>query len=992
MQRRVLVRARNLASFRRALVDRALAGGPLAARRRAVIVPTRASAELLRQAIEGRAARDGMPGLICPDLFTRDEWLARLHTALPGRLRWLSRLERHVLFERAARDVLARRHLSGPPFHLRPGLVAAMLEFHDELKRRMRTVRRFARALFDELRVERGTDRGSDSLINQTCFLGYVFLAYARGVAASGGVDEHALRAALLAAQPRLPFDELVVAVADHPADLRGLWPADFDLIGRLSHLGLVEIVMTDEAHDAGFRERLEEELPGIGEVRAADVDHAPMIVVRAPEVESPVSVARDREEELREVVRVIRARAAVQVGLLPDAAAVVFHRPLPYLYLAQQVLADGGVPYQAFDALPLAAEPYAAFLDVVLTVARTEGARDAVPALLRSPLAAIDVDGAPVTPSDVAALERILVDRRATGSGRTLSDEVARFAETARGRSKHDIAPAHRAAVAAGAVTEALQPSSGVSASAEVRRIAAFLRSIERRVPGSGSTAGRVRRARAAVLAVLDGLAEALSRYDDAPRSNETLAAVIHHLIESQTFAPGQHHAGVHLVDAVSARFGEFTDVYLVGLVDTDWAERPRRNVFYAATLLKTLGWPQEPDQIRAQQAAFRDVLTLAHDRTRLSAFQLEGDTLVGLSTMIDAVKGLPTVVEGLPSRHPVFADELLTRPAPAVPTDRDLAEWLSWRRVRPPLSAPAYGGRVAARPAEVYRVSRVDRYVVCPFKYFAEHVLGLPEERDEAAGLTPLERGTLMHAIFERFYRAWQEGPGGAITADNLPEAERLFAAVADASLAGLPETDRTLERMRLVGSIVSPGVADRVFALEVAAAAGVVERLIESELNGHFRFPVRGGLDERVIEIRGKTDRIDVLDDGTLRVIDYKLGRMPDLDSSVQIGVYAHCARQWIEQRDGRSHPVSAASYLAFGDDHKFEGKLARTPVEVEQAVLAKAGAFATVVEHIEAGEFPPRPRTLSECQWCGFAGICRKEYRVEETVDDDTAEPV
>jgi RecB family exonuclease len=491
--------------------------------------------------------------------------------------------------------------------------------------------------------------------------------------------------------------------------------------------------------------------------------------------------------------------------------------------------------------------------------------------------------------------------------------------------------------------------------------------------------------------MAVLDGLAEALARYDDVPRSHEALASVVHHAIESQTFAPGLHHAGVHLVDAVSARFGEFNDVYLVGLVDTDWAERPRRNVFYAATLLKSLGWPQEPDQIRAQQAAFRDVLTLAHDRTRLSAFQLEGDTLVALSTMIDAVRGLPTLVESLPPRRPIFADELLTRPTPPVPTEPDLAEWLAWRRQRPPLSAPAYSGMVAARRSEVYRVSRVDRYVVCPFKYFAEHVLGLPEERDEAAGLTPLERGTLMHAIFERFYRAWQEGPGGAITAENLPEAERLFAAVADASLAGLPDTDRTLEQMRLVGSIVSPGVADRVFALEVAASAGVVERLIESELNGRFRFPVRGGLDERLIEIRGKTDRIDVLDDGTLRVIDYKLGRMPDVDSSVQIGVYAHCARQWIEQRDGRPHPVSAASYLAFGDEHKFEGRIARTPTEVEQAVLAKAGAFATVIEHIEAGEFPPRPRTLAECQWCGFAGICRKEYRVEEAVDD-TAEPV
>ena len=54
------------------------------------------------------------------------------------------------------------------------------------------------------------------------------------------------------------------------------------------------------------------------------------------------------------------------------EATAVVFHRPLPYLYLAQRVFADAHVPYQAFDALPLAAQPYAALLDVVLTAART--------------------------------------------------------------------------------------------------------------------------------------------------------------------------------------------------------------------------------------------------------------------------------------------------------------------------------------------------------------------------------------------------------------------------------------------------------------------------------------------------------------------------------------------------------------------------------------------------------------------------------------------
>jgi len=49
-------------------------------------------------------------------------------------------------------------------------------------------------------------------------------------------------------------------------------------------------------------------------------------------------------------------------------------------------VFADARVPAQTFEALPLAAEPYAALLDLVLTFARTGGTREAAAALLRTP------------------------------------------------------------------------------------------------------------------------------------------------------------------------------------------------------------------------------------------------------------------------------------------------------------------------------------------------------------------------------------------------------------------------------------------------------------------------------------------------------------------------------------------------------------------------------------------------------------------------------
>lgn len=991
MQQRVLHRAGGLGAFRRALVGLARVGRPLDARRRVVIVPTHASGELLRQTIEESATAGGERSIVVPDFLTRSEWISRLHVALPGAPPLLSRVERELLLEGCARRTAVIHPGGSGLFELRPGLVAAMLDFYDELRRRQRSVRRAVAALFDELGVERGTDRGSESLILQTCFLGSTFLAYERGLVEARGIDEHGVRLALVERQPTLPFDHLIIAVADHPSDPRGLWPADFDLIGRLIRLARIDVVVTDEAHDAGFRERLEQELPGIEETRAPAVPRSP-VVVTPPGLttQPPVFVYRDREEEMRAVAREVRAVAESTDGRLQRSVAVVFQRPLPYLYLAQQVLNDARVPYQTFDALPLAAEPYAALLDVTLTFARTGGTREAAVALLRSPLLSFHVEGEPLGPSEVAALDGLLAERRVTGDASTYPDIVqAHFERPPDGRRVSERA-ARRAAQAAAAAYDLVAPfRTGTVASQQLRALAALLRRHER-VPHSGETwRERHLRARSAVLAVLDELAAACQRFDDRARHPEALTALIHHAVEARTFTPRRGAPGVHLVDAVAARFGEFDQVHVVGLVETDWPERMKRGIFYSATLLKALGWPQESDQMRAQQAAFRDLMGLAADSTRLSAFQLEGDAVVALSPMVERVRDLPSS-EAVPRDvRPVFADELLTSDLVPMGLEPEVARWLDARKDRPDLSDRAYGGFVNTQPRRPYRVSSVDRYVECPFKYFSERVLQLAEEREEASGMTPLERGTLLHSLFERFYRAWQDEGRGAITPETLPEALTRFAALTREWLERLPEADRTLEETRLLGSIVGMGVAERVFELEADSGAEVRERWLECDLTGPFSFPVLNGLDRRVIEIRGKADRIDILADGSLRVVDYKLGKLPDVRSSVQIAVYAHAARQRLEAQDGRSHPITAAMYLAFGDDRRLEGALGSSTEPVAIAVEVRAGEFAAAIDRIESGEFPPRPKRPGDCQWCPYAGVCRKEYLAE---DDDATDVV
>jgi RecB family exonuclease len=858
-----------------------------------------------------------------------------------------------------------------------------MLDLYDELKRRQQTVRRFTRALFAELDTVQGTDRGSEGLVHQTTFLGLSFLGYERRVVASGAWDEHLLRSRLLVRQPRLPFDELIVAVADHPADPKGLWPADFDLIGRLAGVQSLEVVVTDELHDAGFRDRIERELPGIAEEREPGQGAQP-VILRPPGTEAICWTARDREAELRDVARRIRSRARPGPAgpELHESTAIVFRRPLPYLYLAQQVLADAHVPYQAFDALPLAAEPYAAVLDLVMTAARTGGTREATVALLRSSLFAFADDGVAIGHADASALSAALADRRATGEADSYPAVVDDYFDDPETRRKDRHGPARRAARVAAQIREELEPYRGGPTAGRIRAITSFLRRHERLPEADAPGRERHLRARAAILGTLDALAAACDTADDPP---EDPTAWIRHAIEARTFAPRRGSGGVHLVDALAARFGDFDHVHLVGLVETDWPERPGRSVFYTSGLLEPLGWSARQAHAAAELAAFRDLLALARRTTMLHTFTLDGDAIVARSPVVELAAAWPAQDAEAADDVLVFADEVLTSGAEVEGLDAAAHEWLERRRARPLPDLASYRGHVDPRPAQAYRVNKVERYATCPFKYFAESVLGLPEERDESEGLTPLERGTLLHRLLEQFYRAWQTNGGKAITRATLGDAVALFERLARAALARLPAGDRALEEARLLGSLVTPGLARRVFDLELSGGEGVSERLIEAMLDGSYVFPQLGGFKQRTIEIRAKADRIDIFEDGSLRVIDYKLGRAPDRDSTLQVSVYAHAAQAMLQARDKRPHPIRDARYLAFGE-REFRGRDETHPADV---VAGRVSLFADAIERIEAGHFPARPVDVGKCGFCGFAGVCRKEYWSEA---DESAESV
>ena len=186
---------------------------------------------------------------------------------------------------------------------------------------------------------------------------------------------------------------------------------------------------------------------------------------------------SRDREEELIGIARRLKAdrreaRLAGREPPSPDRAAVVYKRPLPYLYLARSAFGGAGIPYQTSDTLPLAAEPLAAALDLVLEFVASSFTRDGLIALLRSPHFAFG-DGAPIPRRAVSALDRALSDARYLGE----LDQLAQLAvawET--DERRREARSALRAAVSA--AEELLPLRTPAPASVQIERLLSFLQS----------------------------------------------------------------------------------------------------------------------------------------------------------------------------------------------------------------------------------------------------------------------------------------------------------------------------------------------------------------------------------------------------------------------------------------------------------------------------------------------------------------------------------
>lgn len=996
-RRTAIVRVADLASLRATLIERVTTLAPERAADTCVLVPTHAAAEQLRRTIEDHVLTAQRPAIVWPRLVTRRDLYDEFEARLPGAERRLTSVEREVLFGAIARELVD--HGVEPPFRLRPGLVTEMLALYDHVRRLGRGIDEFERNVTADLAREQDTDRGAARLLQQTRFLVAAYREYESQLGERTLADEHVLRARLLTEVAPTPIARLIVAVADRLAQPEGFWPADLDLLARVPGLASLEVVATEAMLASGFLERLHAALPDAVEERGATAPaRVPRLVVPAAHGVGGTLLfsARDREEELIGVARRLKADRRDNRDVPLHRTALVVRRPLPYLYLARQVFADAGVPFEAWDALPLAAEPFAAAVDLVLDVVASDFARPSLLALVRAPHFTLTPDadaGLPIAGAAaraVTAFDTALADARYLGGLPRLRELVARFSGVEVPRSREERRQ-HGAAPLARAVLAAVEPLAVLGEERplvdQAATLVAWLRRHSRAPQADDETRARRLRVRAAVLATLDGLSRAHARYDPAATTDVAgLTIAIRHGLGNQTLAIDNAGVGLQILDQHAARFGDFDDVQLLGLVDGEWPERVPANVLYPAALLQPLEplpaiadpRRRERDSLAAARAAFRDLARSPAIALRASTFVLEQDAVVEPSVLADELGPLGLMIETRepPAARVTVSDALALTPRRADVGAPGVQVWARARLRADDRGTMTFRGHAGPwRPARI-SVSRLERYLDCPFRYFASEVLRLEEQPEDEDTRTPLERGRFLHELWERFFAEWQRRGHGRIAPPLLPEARALFETMCEEALATLAPTEAALERHRLLGSAVSAGIAHRVFSMEADLDEPIAERLLEFPIQGEFRFIARDGT-TRVVPLSAKVDRVDVLRGGVLRVVDYKSKNTPDVKQALQLPIYSSLAREVLQAQRGGQWHLGEAMYVSF------EGDKAITPLRakgrsLDELVADAQARLLTTIDDITRGAFPASPARKSLCGPCSYRTVCRLEY--------------
>ena len=272
-----------------------------------------------------------------------------------------------------------------------------------------------------------------------------------------------------------------------------------------------------------------------------------------------------------------------------------------------------------------------------------------------------------------------------------------------------------------------------------------------------------------------------------------------------------------------------------------------------------------------------------------------------------------------------------------------------------------------------------RLEKLAETPYHYFLKYVLGIdPLDEpalEEVTWLNPLRRGSLLHRTFERFMSELDGEPVQPAHEEQLMEA--LEEALDEEKRRIAPPNERVeAAACRALREDV------RVFLhAELEVADGIEPLHHEVGFGYGLRYRQDGDFDEATLTVdeeiqlsmRGRIDRVDRLEDGTLAIWDYKTGSSSSYSqddplkdgANLQWALYAYVLGELTDETVRRS------GYL-FVSSKEMGLRLDSEPEPHREAVAEMIRRLGEMARH---GCFPMSPgaKDASGWKWGGYGPL-------------------
>jgi exodeoxyribonuclease-5 len=483
---------------------------------------------------------------------------------------------------------------------------------------------------------------------------------------------------------------------------------------------------------------------------------------------------------------------------------------------------------------------------------------------------------------------------------------------------------------------------------------------------PGDRAPSSRERQARHAFAEALDGLGE-LDAVLGRVGAGEALRQ-LRRTCGERIFQPAAGLASITVMGLHEVAAEPFDALWVMGMNEAAWPPPARPNPLLAAELQRRAGTPDASAEVQLELAR------LVQRRLGREA----AEVIFSHAASEDGREQRPSpLLAGLPAIPDEAAPDASATVAAA-------AELEALDDSRAPALAP--GEKVAGG------TGLLKAQALCPAWAFYRYRLGARALEQPVEGLDAMARGTLLHAVLERF---WQGRDSRALQAMDAPA---LDAAIAAAVAGGIADFDGAREEP----------LAPRFLALEAERLQRLAGQWLALEAARAEPFRVVACERELVLELEGIAvrlviDRIDALDDGRLLILDYKTGAVSAASwgdariAEPQLPVYAALAGVQEAAADGK---VCAAAFARVRlDDCGFVGIAAARGLLPDVAGIGDDGArklfpqltswpellahwrdsIAAIAHEIAAGDAAVRFADEKDLAWCEVLPLLRVAER-------------